>query len=42
MKKRPGFWFWVALLALAMNPMVWRLALSLLTSIMQYLAFHLA
>ena len=28
--------------ALATNPMVWRLLLSLLTSIMQYLAFHLA
>ena len=37
-----NFWFWVALVALATNPMVLHLLLSLLTAVMQYLAFHLA
>ena len=40
--RRFNLWFWVALVALAINPMVLHLLLSLLTAVMQYLAFHLA
>ena len=39
--RRFNVWFWVALVALATNPMVLHLLLSWLTAVMQYLALHL-
>ena len=37
---RLGFWFWVAMLALLLNPMVDRLLLSVLQFVVQFVAVH--
>ena len=40
-QKRISFWFWVALVALLLNPMVQRLLLNLLQAGMQFVGSHL-
>jgi hypothetical protein len=37
---RPGCWFWVAMVAIVTNPLVWRLLLNLLLVGVQFLGSH--
>ena len=39
-KRRVSFWFWVAMLAIVTNPLVWRLLLNLLLAGVQFLGSH--
>lgn len=41
---RPGLgcWFYVAMLALILNPLVWRAVLSLLQLVLQFFAVHVS
>ena len=41
-KRRLGFWFYVALIAILTNPLVWRLLLNLLLAGVQFLGSHVA
>lgn len=40
-QKRLNFWFWVALVALLLNPMVQHLLLSLLQTVLQMIGSHM-
>ncbi len=41
-RKRLGCWFYVALLAIALNPLVWQAVLKLLDLAVKFLAVHVA
>ena len=41
-RHRLGCWFYVALVALATNPLVWRVVLTLLQWVLQLIAVHVS
>lgn len=41
-RKRLGCWFWVAVVAVLLNPLLWQLVLSGLTYVVKLIAVHLA
>jgi hypothetical protein len=41
-RKRPGCWFWVAVVAVLLNPLLWQAILSVLSYVVKLIALHIA
>jgi hypothetical protein len=40
--KRPGCWFWVAVVAVLLNPLLWQAVGSVLSYVVKLIALHIA